>query len=591
MNSIKLKIIPILLALVFIVMLVSGTLMLTYLHAEEMSRAHNNLRDTAALINSEILQPSDSDEFFAAGIDFLVTSDINGYILDSLGAVLWASDQTEGISHFFGSSVLAAIAGQAAFASISEPDFSGQFRRWITYAVPVVITDEDGTERNYVIYTRTLSQPIDERLTEIALIFAFTVVVAVALASVLGFVFAGTVTRPIVMLAERATQMAQGDLSQTIEVTSLDEIGQLTENFNTMAHELGKSITAMADEKNKMETVFNNMSEGILAYDLSGQLIHFNEASTLLLGVDDISAVSFAEMMAKLGKNIESVSQLTDADIVDVVANIDDRYILVSCRGYTNSAGEVGGIVIVLADITKQQLLDNLRKEFVANVSHEIRTPLTTIKGYAETLLDGALEDREIAAEFLNVINSEADRMTLLAKDLLELSSFDNKQMKFNFEDVNLFELISLCIRQTVVAARHKGQTIHFDGQDKVFMLYADPDRINQVLTNILSNAVKYSPENTQITVTAGSIGDMFEIEITDQGLGIPKEDLPYIFDRFYRVDKGRSRALGGTGLGLSIAKEIVEAHGGQMFATSEVGVGTTMKVTFPVGEVQCDES
>ena len=594
MNSIKFKIIPILLALVFIVMLVSGTVMLTYLHTEEVSRAHNNLRDTANLINSEILQPNDPTELFAAGIDFLVTSDINGYILNDIGVALWASDQTEGISHFFGSSVLAAMAGQPTFANINEPDFSGQFRRWITYAMPVVITDEDGAERNYIIYTRTLSQPIDERMTEIALIFAFTILVAVGLASILGFVFAGTLTRPIVMLAKRATLMAQGDLNQTIEVTSLDEIGQLTENFNHMAHELGKSITAMADEKNKMETVFNNMSEGILAYDLSGQLIHFNEASMLLLGLDTIPEVLFHEMMTKLGKEVESVSQLSDADVTDTVVNIEDRYIFVSFRGYTNSAGEVGGIVIVLADITKQQRLDNLRKEFVANVSHEIRTPLTTIKGYAETLLEGALDDREIATDFLNVINSEADRMTLLAKDLLELSSFDNKQMNLNFEEVNLVELVSLCIRQTIVAARQKGQAIDFDGQNEVFMIHADPDRINQVITNILSNAVKYSPENTNISVTARHNGGMYEVEITDQGFGIPEEDLPHIFERFYRVDKGRSRALGGTGLGLAIVKEIVEAHGGKMSVTSEVGKGTTMKVVLPAelpNEVQNDES
>ncbi|MCL2853059.1 MAG: cell wall metabolism sensor histidine kinase WalK [Defluviitaleaceae bacterium] len=581
MNSIKFKLIPILLALVFIVMLVSGTLMLTYLHSEEVARAQDNLRAAAAMINSEILQQGDPQLMSDLGLGFLDAGDIKGYILNDMGVVQWASDQSEEISHFFSSAVLSAITGQAQFANVSEPDFSGQFRGWITYAMPVsrII---DGIEATYVIYTRTLSQPIDERLTEIALIFAFTVFVALGLACVLGFIFAGTLTRPIVMLAKIANKMAAGDLDQTIQVSSRDEIGQLTDNFNHMARELGKSITIMADEKNKMETILNNMSEGILAYDVGGRLIHCNEASALLLGIDDIGAVHFSDMLGKLGKDARSVSQLTDEDVSDTIVEIDDRYIHTSYRAYTTFAGQIGGIVIVLADITKQQMLDDLRKEFVANVSHEIRTPLTTIKGYSETLLDGALDDREVATEFLSIINSEADRMTLLAKDLLELSSFDNKQMKLNFEDVNLYDIIARCIRQTAVAADQKHQTISFDECGGDFTMRADPDRINQVLTNILSNAVKYSPEGSLITLTTRRVPGLFEIEISDQGMGIPKEDLPRIFERFYRVDKGRSRALGGTGLGLSIAKEIVEAHGGKISVTSAVGEGTAMKVSFP---------
>ena len=581
MNSIKFKLIPILLALVFIVMLVSGTLMLTYLHSEEVARVHDNLRAAADVI-SDLFQQGDLQA--AEGRRLLESSEIMGYILNDMGVVQWASDQTEEISHFFGAAVLSAIAGQAHFANVSEPDFSGQFRSWITYAMPVSRVAM-GEESIYIIYTRTLSQPIDERLTEIALIFAFTVFVALGLACVLGFIFAGTLTRPIVMLAKIANKMAAGDLDQTIQVNSRDEIGQLTDNFNHMARELGKSIATMTDEKNKMETILEQHAGGILAYERNGRLIHFNETSAMMLGIDDVEAVSFADMMTILDKDIKNVAKLTDEDLSDSTVSIDDRYIHTSFRAYTNFAGDVGGIVIVLTDITKQQRLDDLRKEFVANVSHEIRTPLTTIKGYAETLLDGALDDREVAAEFLNIINSEADRMTLLAKDLLELSSFDNKQMKLNFEDVNLYEIIAKCIRQTAVAADKKRQTIIFNEPEDVFTMRADPDRINQVFTNILSNAVKYSSGGSRITVATLRTPGQLEVEISDQGMGIPKDDLPRVFERFYRVDKGRSRALGGTGLGLSIAKEIVEAHGGQISVSSVAGVGTTMKVSFPASE------
>jgi len=582
-NSIKFKLIPILLALVFIVMLVSGTLMLTYLHSEETARVHNSLRDTAAMIESELFAQGGEYWLGAEGPGFLAAGEIMGYILNSSGEVLWAADRTEGIERFSGASVLSALAGQGGFAGVSEPDFSGQFRRWITYAAPVSHAPDDPSRPLYIIYTRTLSQPIDERLTEVALIFAVSVLVAMVLACILGFVFAGTLTKPIVMLAKIANQMAAGDLSQTITVSSQDEIGRLTDNFNHMARELGKSIASMTDEKNKMETILEQHAGGILAYERNGRLLHFNEMSAVMLGLGNVEAVPFPEMMSVLGKDIANVTQFTDADFADTTVNIDGRYIHASFRAYTNFAGEVGGIVIVLADITKQQLLDDLRKEFVANVSHEIRTPLTTIKGYAETLLDGAIDDREVASEFLGIINSEADRMTLLAKDLLELSSFDNKQMKLNFEDVNLYEIINKCIRQTEIPAGKKRQTISFADPDGSFVMSADPDRMNQVVTNILSNAVKYSPEGAHISLTALTAEESFELSITDTGMGIPKADLPRIFERFYRVDKARSRALGGTGLGLAIAKEIVEAHGGRISASSKVGHGTTMRISFPV--------
>lgn len=245
-----------------------------------------------------------------------------------------------------------------------------------------------------------------------------------------------------------------------------------------------------------------------------------------------------------------------------------------------------GGIIVVLHDITKHRQLDNMRQEFVANVSHEIGTPLTTIKGYAELLLDGAIDDKSVAMEFLKEINVAADRMKLLRDDLLDLSRFDTKVNKLNMEDVNLVSLVSGCCRQNLIVAENKNQNILFDPPDKPMFIYADPGRINQVITNIMSNAMKYSDTGATVTIRLKETEKYYHLEIQDNGIGMPKEALDRIFDRFYRVDKARSRAMGGNGLGLAIVKEIMDAHNGSIKVYSTLGKGTTMVLIFPKSDL-----
>ena len=227
-----------------------------------------------------------------------------------------------------------------------------------------------------------------------------------------------------------------------------------------------------------------------------------------------------------------------------------------------------------------------MRQEFVANVSHEIGTPLTTIKGYAELLLDGAIDDKSVAMEFLKEINVAADRMKILRDDLLDLSRFDTKVNKLNKEDVNLVNLVSGCCRQNLIVAENKNQKIVFNPPEKPMYIYGDPSRINQVITNIMSNAMKYSDKGATINIRLKEIDNFYHLEIEDNGIGMPKEALDRIFDRFYRVDKARSRAMGGNGLGLAIAKEIMDAHDGSIKVYSTLGKGTTMVLIFPKSEL-----
>ena len=223
-----------------------------------------------------------------------------------------------------------------------------------------------------------------------------------------------------------------------------------------------------------------------------------------------------------------------------------------------------------------------MRKEFVANVSHELRTPLTTVKSYAETLLDGAIEDKNLAVSFFQVINNEADRMTALVQDLLELSRLDNKQVKFNFKSVNITQLIIKSVEQHQILAQKKNQKLDYSISNKKIVVNIDSERIQQVLSNVISNAIKYSPENAEINVKLYEEDDFALVSVSDTGFGIPESDLPRIFERFYRVDKARSRKMGGTGLGLAIAKEIMELHNGKIYAESEYGNGTTITLKFP---------
>jgi two-component system sensor histidine kinase VicK len=318
------------------------------------------------------------------------------------------------------------------------------------------------------------------------------------------------------------------------------------------------------------------MTDGVLAFDDKGNLIHINKICYEMLKLDNVR-INLDWLLDKLKIDIDNIHPDT---IAEITLNENGKYISVSLIPYSVN-NKVSGIIAVLHDITKHRQLDEMRKEFVANVSHEIGTPLTTIKGYTELLLDGALEDPEVATSFLKEINVAADRMTFLRDDLLDLSRFDTRVNKFNKEVVDLSQIVSSCVRQSLIVAKTKNQSVLFDETDKKMLIFADPGRINQVITNIMSNSMKYSGEGSKIRVLLKERKYSYIVEIADNGIGMPKEALDRIFERFYRVDKARSREMGGNGLGLAIVKEIMDAHSGRIQVYSELGKGTTMVLVF----------
>ncbi len=590
MKSIKLRHVVMNLALVFIVMLISGTFMLTGLRLRETNKAKNELVRYAQSIDEQIIKEYKTPSLFQTGFNETQSFSpemrkIQGNILDANGKTFASTvyDEKTQYSQYLqykNSAIISAMTGTPDFNLWKKDiDISGTNKDWIDYAYPV--KDPDSGQVKFVIFTRMDVTSIVQSMESFTNTMVLTVILALFLTAILGYSFSSTLTEPIIVLTRGAKEMAQGKLNQEITVHSEDEIGQLTESFNYMAKELNQTMASMYGEKNKMEILLHNMTDGVLAYDSQGILIHANNATKELLGFNDIDSLSFKDMMERLKVEINDVNSLGKDSIKEITITLQDKFINASFAPYFNRHDRVSGLVIVLQDITRHKKLDNMRKEFVANVSHEIRTPLTTIKSYTETLLDGAIDQRDTAIDFLSTINSEADRMALLVVDLLELSRFDSKQLSFEFKETDLVELLSLCIKQNSLLAEKKEQTIIFDKPSKKLAVMIDPGRINQVFTNIISNAIKYSTEKAKIQIYCEETDKYYRVYIQDNGIGIPKEDLKRIFERFYRVDKARSRAMGGTGLGLAIAREIMEAHGGRITASSELNKGTTMILRF----------
>ncbi len=572
------------LGLVLIVMIVTGSYILLSMQKTEIDKAKNQLMLYAQKVSEQVVESYDEADFQTALEQFTRTSSsdsqIQGNIINEYCETVASTTVSQPpFPQYNNSVVMMAIAGETGFDEARKDDETDT--TWICYASPAMTING---EVKYVIYARMNASSMQESLAQTTRTIIVAVFLALILAVLMAYVFAKTLTGPIHQLTVKAKILAEGDLKQTVEVYSEDEIGQLAESFNYMASELNKTVGEAFREKNKLEAILHNMTDGVISFDKNGNITHANTVAAEMLEVD------------KLDFNLDMFTRKYDLELDDQGRDIEDgmavqlqytfpvgeKFINASFSPYFNETEEIEGIVVVLQDITKQKKLDNMRKEFVANVSHEMRTPLTTIKSYTETLMYGALEEKDMAMDFLNIINTEADRMSFLVRDLLQLSRFDNKQVQFKFTKVYINELISENVRQNKIHAENKKQNLILElWPDDDAYVVADRDRINQVINNITTNAIKYSPEGATIRIYVTEDKSYYKINVSDTGMGISKEDLPRIFERFYRVDKARSRAMGGTGLGLAIAKEIMEGHDGKLTAESEYGKGTTMTMWF----------
>ena len=581
MRSIKWKLIVMYLGLVLIVMIVSGTYILLSLRNIEIDKSRSELERYAEKINEQVIEGGKPEDFQQELLKTVSNAvGIQGNILDASGDTIASTTVTQApYPEYTDQSIIAAMNGTTSFSTEKKStDTFGLLRDWMSYAVP--ISDGEG-ETAYIIYTRLDASDMQTSLNETTKTIVIAVALALLLAAIMGYVFAQTLTGPILALTKGAKSLAEGDMSQSLKVRSTDEIGQLTSSFNYMAEELAKNMSEISREKNRLEILLHNMSDGVISFDKDGDLMLANAAAATMLDVEEMN-MTFTEFIRKYDINSGVYLDMGNEPSKKVTFPVGKQFINANFSPYYDKKGEIEGLVVVLQDITEQKKLDDMRKEFVANVSHELRTPLTTVKSYTETLLDGAMEEEELAKEFLTIINSEADRMAFLVRDLLQLTRFDNKQVRLDMTEIEMNDFLSMTVRQNRIHAEAKNQQLSFEPYEHMVVVHGDRDRVGQVVNNIVTNAIKYSLEQATIRIFITEDETFFKINVKDTGMGISREDLPRIFERFYRVDKARSRAMGGTGLGLAIAKEIMESHGGRLTAESEYGKGTTMTMWFP---------
>ncbi len=346
--------------------------------------------------------------------------------------------------------------------------------------------------------------------------------------------------------------------------------------------ELKDKLNEVSSRKNQIETILLHMTDGIIAFNIKGEIILINPAAKKFLSISPEDN-TFDDIFGKfkLDINTEKVIYLDSWTSTEQRIQVDDQYVKVLFAPFKNEEERPDGVIAVIQDITEHVKLDNMQKELVADVSHELKTPITSIMGYADTLLEGGY-DEETQTKFLNVIASESRRMARLVTDLLTLSRYDSNKKKTRKETFDLGELVKMCQEKLAIEIKKKGHKVSSFVTADVPPVYADKDDIERVVLNILTNSIKYTPDNGEIKIYVGFVYNDAYIKIFDNGIGIPEDDLSRIFERFYRVDKARTREMGGTGLGLSIAKEILDKNGGSIDIKSKVGEGTEVVIRIP---------
>jgi two-component system, OmpR family, phosphate regulon sensor histidine kinase PhoR len=409
-----------------------------------------------------------------------------------------------------------------------------------------------------------------------------------AAAWILGTWRAQALSAPVLELAGAARRISAGDFTGRVSVRADDEIGQLAGTFNTMADHLCQKLAAVSDERSKIEAIISSMNDAVVAVDAQGAILLLNRAAQDLLGLPpDARGRPLRDLLGDhpLCRCIEATrSRRTDVEEElrgGIPGTAGERILEVHATPLRSTGEDASGAVAVVRDVTDLRRTERARRELTANVSHELRTPLTSIKGFAETLLAGAIADEATCRRFVEIIDSEATRLMKLVDDLMDLSRLESRAVVMEPTPVRLDELVSEALGKMLPQAERHGVALRPAGLTPQTVI-ADRDRILQVVTNLLDNAIKFTPEGGTVDVAVDAHGDQALISVTDAGPGIPEEHLPRIFDRFYRVERSRSREAGGTGLGLAIAKHIVEAHGGRIGVTSRAGRGSVFRVALP---------
>ena len=463
--------------------------------------------------------------------------------------------------------------------------------RYYVNIIPLV--DNSNNNVGGVVYLRASLESVYSNINSITLIYLSAALITIVIGLLLAIIISQEITRPIEEMRKQTLRIARGDFSGQVRVMGNDELGQLAGAVNNLSVRVEEAQESSDSERRRLDSVLSHMSDGVLATDRRGNVTIVNNMALQLLGVehdDELIGKSIIDVLDI--RHDYTVRQLVNSEQKEMILDMSNSGSNLILNAYFSpiqrESGFVSGLVCVLHDVTSQQKEEQERKEFVSNVSHELRTPLTSVKSYVEALSDGAWQDKEIAPQFLKVVQDETERMIRMINDLLSLSRMDAGTTKLNLEYVNINELFNYILNRFDMIIKKeedpkkKKYTIERFFTKKDLWVEIDTDKFTQVIDNIMNNAIKYSPDGGVITARLLETHNHVIMSISDQGLGIPRKDLSHIFDRFFRVDKARSRKQGGTGLGLAISKEVVNMLGGQIWVDSVEGKGSTFYISLP---------
>lgn len=420
---------------------------------------------------------------------------------------------------------------------------------------------------------------MQESISQIRRGIVFVAVGAVVLSTILSFGLSKNITRPLVKMKKVAENMAKGKFDDKVEPETDDEIGTLARTLNFLSDALKENIAALSLEKDQLRNVLLSMTDGVITFDSTGRVLMANPQVWELLGSDPRSEDGEVKALSVLGEPVQKVKKSKKP--LQEEMKLEGKILSVRLAPLFNEESEIWGVVAVLQDVTREKKLESLRREFVANVSHELRTPLTYLQGYTEALIDDMIEDPVEQKKYLSIILEETLRLRRLVNDLLDLSLIEAGHLNLKKESFKLNKLIERVLKKVNPVAEKKGVSLVAKIKELPLVL-ADEDRIEQVLINLIDNALRYTEKGGEITIEASASPQSVVVCVKDQGPGIPEDELPFIWERFHKVDKARTRDNGGTGLGLAIVKGIIEAHGGKVWVKNLEEKGAVFCFSIP---------
>lgn len=475
-------------------------------------------------------------------------------------------------------------------------------RRYYIAITPLLSVSGNTNTVVGAVYVKANMETVYDSINSVVVIFATASLIATAIGMALAIAISRAITRPIDEMKKQTSRIARGDYSGQVRIYGQDELGQLAQAVNNLSVKIEEAQESSEAERRRLDSVLSHMSDGVIATDRRGNITIINEMASEDLNVnpDEVIGRSILDVLdIRSQYTLREILENQDEIILDLSDAEHEQILNAYFSLIQRESGFISGLVCVLHDVTEQQKIDRERRQFVSNVSHELRTPLTSMRSYIEALNDGAWKDPEVAPQFLKVTQDETDRMIRMINDLLSLSRMDSGRLQLELELVNLNELFNYILNRFDMMldkdnndtrdTKTKNYTIKRDFTKRDLWVEIDTDKFIQVVDNIMNNAIKYSPDGGVITCRLLETHNHVILSITDQGLGIPKKDLNHVFDRFFRVDKARSRAQGGTGLGLAISKEVIALHHGKIWVDSIEGKGSTFYISLPYEEYEGD--